>query len=99
MAKDLRTFIHQLSTVMPDEIRMVADEADPRFGVTAIAGKLAQEGKFPALYFTRLKGSSLPLVINLTASYERLALALGSDIAEWPGPTASGRRNPFPLKW
>jgi 2,5-furandicarboxylate decarboxylase 1 len=95
MAKDLRSFIHQLSTAMPDDIQTVAGEVDPRFGVTAIAGKLAQEGKFPALYFTRLKGSSLPLVINLTASHERLALALGTDVAEMA--RAYGERQARPI--
>jgi 2,5-furandicarboxylate decarboxylase 1 len=98
MGKDLRTFIHQISTAMPDEIRMVAEEVDPRFGVTAIAGKLAKEGNFPALYFSRLKGSSLPLVINLTASFERLALALGTSVAQMAGAYGERQARPVPAE-
>ena len=59
MPKDLRTFIKQVATMMPDQIQMITEQVDPRFGITAIAGKLAKEGKFPALFFTNLKGSSL----------------------------------------
>ncbi|OGQ82223.1 MAG: 4-hydroxybenzoate decarboxylase [Deltaproteobacteria bacterium RIFCSPLOWO2_12_FULL_60_19] len=95
MAKDLRAFIHEIATTMPDEIQLVTEEVDPRFGVTALAGKLAQQQRFPALYFTRMKGSDLPLVINLTASYERLALALGTTVAEMA--TAYGERQAKPI--
>lgn len=82
MAKDLRTFIHQVAATMPDQIQMITAEVDAKFGITAVAGKLATEGKFPALFFTNLKGSSLPLVINLTATYERLALALDTNVSD-----------------
>jgi 4-hydroxy-3-polyprenylbenzoate decarboxylase len=82
MSKDLRSFIKQVATTMPDQIQMITEEVDAKFGITAVAGRLAKEGKFPALYFTRVKGSRIPVVINLTASYERLALALGTNIKE-----------------
>jgi 2,5-furandicarboxylate decarboxylase 1 len=82
MAKDLRSFIKEVSATMPDQIQMVTEEVDAKFGITAVAGKLAKEGRFPALYFTRVKGSRIPVVINLTASYERLALALGTNVRE-----------------
>ena len=41
MPKDLRIFIHQISSLMPDQIQMITEEVEPKFGVTAIAGKLA----------------------------------------------------------
>lgn len=62
MPKDLRGFIKELAATMPEQIHSVTDQVDPRFGVTAIAARLAKEGKFPALFFTNLKGSSLPLL-------------------------------------
>lgn len=67
---------------MPDQIRLITAEVGAKFGITSIAGKLAKEGKFPALYFRNVEGSRLPVVINLTATYERLALALGTDVRD-----------------
>lgn len=82
MSKDLRSFLGEFASAMPEEIRLVTAEVDVKFGITAIAGRLAKEGKFPALFFTNVRGSRLPLVINLTARYERLALALGTTVAD-----------------
>ncbi|MDP6559683.1 MAG: hypothetical protein QF619_06130 [Candidatus Binatia bacterium] len=49
MAKDLRSFIKEVSVTMPDQIHMITEEVDAKFGITAVAGRLAKEGKFPAL--------------------------------------------------
>lgn len=98
MAKDLRSFIQQVASMMPDQIHMITQEVEPKFGVTAIAGKLAKEGKFPALYFTKLKGSSLPLVINLTASYERLALALNTNAGDMAKVYGERQLKPIPAQ-
>ena len=38
----------------------------------------ARQNQYPAFFFRRIKNSSLPLLMNLTATYERLALALGT---------------------
>lgn len=95
MPKDLRSFIEQLANAMPDQIQMITAEVEPKFGITAIAGKLAKQGRFPALLFTNVKGSSLPLVINLTASYERLALALGTDVSEFVRVYGQRQANPL----
>ena len=96
MPKDLRFFIEQLANATPDQIQMITAEVEPKFGITAIAGKLAKQGRFPALLFTNVKGSSLPLVINLTASYERLALALGTDVSELVRAYGQRQANPLP---
>jgi len=82
MAKDMRTYIRQLEEQRPDDLLTVRREVDPKFGVTAIIQKLEQEGRFPVVFFERVKGSSLPLVINLTASYPRLALTVDSTLKD-----------------
>ena len=82
MAKDLRAFIEQLAAAAPDQIHMVTRRVDRRFDITAIAERLGEDGRFPALIFTDVEGSSMPLVINLTATYERLALALDTSVPE-----------------
>ncbi|MFQ5872633.1 MAG: UbiD family decarboxylase [Dehalococcoidia bacterium] len=96
MSKDLRSFIKQVATTMPDQIRMITAEVDAKFGITAIAEKLAKEGKFPALFFTKVRGSSLPLVINLTASYERLALALDASVSDMVRVYGQRQTRPLP---
>lgn len=98
MAKDLRSFIRQVASMTPEEIQMVTARVSPKFGVTAIAGKLAKEGKFPALFFTQIEGSALPLVINLTASYERLALALGTTVSEMAKVYGERQAKPIPAE-
>jgi 2,5-furandicarboxylate decarboxylase 1 len=77
-SKDLKHFIRQIIERMPGDIKRVDRDVDPRFGCTALAEKFARQNDYPALFFPRIDGSPLPLVTNLTATYERLALALGT---------------------
>ncbi len=63
----------------------VPAEVDPCLEITEIYDRIVkQEG--PALLFRKVKGSSIPLAINLFGSSERMALALGvknlTEIAE-----------------
>ena len=63
---------------MPGNIKAVDQEIAPRFGCTALGELFARQNQYPAFFFRRIKNSSLPLLMNLTATYERLALALGT---------------------
>ena len=76
--KDLRHFVKELIRVMPGNIKAVDQEIAPRFGCTALGELFARQNQYPAFFFRRIKNSSLPLLMNLTATYERLALALGT---------------------
>ncbi len=82
MPKDLRSFIAEVSERRPDDLKMITEPVDPKFGITAVAAKLERLGQFPALYFTNVRGSEIPLVVNLTATYERLAMALGTTVED-----------------
>lgn len=95
MPKDMRTFIDQLVREAPEEIKRVTAECDPRFGVTAVGAKFEQRDQFPALYFDRVKGSRLPLVLNLTASYRRLALSLGTTVERMVQDYGERQGNPI----
>lgn len=79
MGKDMRSFIKQVMK-KPGEIVVVEEPVDPRFEVTGIAAKLGSKGQFPAILCRKVIGSDLPVIINLTATYERLALALGTTL-------------------
>jgi 2,5-furandicarboxylate decarboxylase 1 len=80
MAKDMRSFIKQVVTERPGEVVAVEQEVDPKFEITGIASKLGLKGQYPALICEKVKGSKVPVIINLTATYERLALALGTTV-------------------
>ena len=96
MAKDLRAFIEQLADSDPDQVRVVTRRVDRRFDVTAIAARLGEEGRFPALFFTDVEGSSMPLAINLTATYERLALALDTGVPDMARVYGERQASPIP---
>lgn len=81
MAKDLRTYLAQLREARPNDLKVVEKEVDPKWEITAHIEKLRRDGDgFPAVLFNNVKGSKLPVLINLCGSYERLALAIGTDV-------------------
>lgn len=82
MSKDLRSFLRDIRAHRPGELKCVSDAVDPRFGATGLAERFARENQYPALYFERVGDSRIPLVLNLTATYDRLALALGTTVAD-----------------
>ena len=82
MPRDLRTFIEDVVERFPDEIKTVDAEVDPRFGITAVAARFERQGRHPALFFPKVMHSRLPVVVNLSATYERLALGIGTTVQE-----------------
>ncbi|MEE9550425.1 MAG: UbiD family decarboxylase [Candidatus Binatia bacterium] len=82
MGKDLRTYLQELTRKNPNEVVVVDREVDPKYEASAIVEKFEQQEKFPLVFFKKIKGSAFPLIINLGASYERLALAMGSTSVE-----------------
>jgi 2,5-furandicarboxylate decarboxylase 1 len=80
MPKDLRTFLTELERARPDDLIRVRREVDARFEACAVAAKLEQQGRHPALLFEHVKGAALPALTNLCATFDRLALSLGTDI-------------------
>lgn len=83
MPKDLRTYLEQLRRERPQDLKIVDKEVDPKWEITAMIEKLRREQNgFPAVLFTNVKGSKIPALINLAGSYERLALAIDSDLQD-----------------
>ena len=76
---DLRGFIAYLQAEHPEHIVRITKEVDPRFGVSGILERLEKDGRFPLVIFDNVKGSDIPLVANMHASFERLRLALGME--------------------
>src|SRR5947209_20129827 len=96
MAKDLRTYLDELLEKRPKDVVVVDREVDPRYEACAIVEKFERESKFRLLFFKNIKNSKIPLVINLGATYERLALALGSPtVPQMVKDLAQRERNPL----
>lgn len=74
---DLQSFLKQLEEKHPGEVAYVDAEINPAYEPSALVAKLDAQGKRPLIVFTNVKGSTYPVVTNVTASRKRLALALG----------------------
>ena len=71
---DLREFIAALERA--GELRRIRTEVDPILEITEIADRVSKRGG-PALLFERVKGSSMPVLINAFGSPARMSLAFG----------------------
>ncbi len=60
------------------EVCRITAEVDPELEITEIADRQVKSGG-PVLWFDRVRGSSMPLVINTFASARRTAWALGVE--------------------
>jgi 4-hydroxy-3-polyprenylbenzoate decarboxylase len=60
------------------ELKVVKTEVDPNLEITEIVDRVVKSGG-PALLFTNVKGSSIPLAINLFGTKQRMAWSLGVE--------------------
>lgn len=80
---NLQEFIKRLREM--GELREIKAEVDPVCEITEIYDRVIKE-EGPALYFSNVKGSSIPLLINLYGSKKRMAASLGvEDVNEIAG--------------
>ena len=77
MAKDLRHFLAEIEQKLPDEIAYVDRQINPKHQLSGVLRKLQDEDRYPAVMFNKVKGSNMPVISNLFASTNRLALAFG----------------------
>lgn len=80
MPKDLRTFIDQVINERPGDIRVVDTPVDPHFGMTAWGARFDRRGEHPAFLFRNIEGRATAGITNLVATWERMALALGTNV-------------------
>ena len=80
VCQNLAEFIDRLR--QEGELVEIATEVDPRLEITEIYDRVVKRGG-PALLFQKVKGSSMPLAVNLFGSFRRMSLALGvSELEE-----------------
>jgi len=78
MSKDLRTFLRDVAAARPTDLHMVTRRVSVECEPTAVIERLEAEGRHPAVLFTDVAGSGIPLIINVLASFNRLAVAFGT---------------------
>lgn len=99
MAQDLRTYLEELVRTRPEQLKIVEEEVDPEFEATAIVHKMEKDPKypgFPAVLFKNIKGSKIPLLLNLHGTYERVALSIGADVPGMVPEYARREGSPVP---
>lgn len=99
MRQDLRTFLQDLATKRPQQLKVVEAEVDPVFEAAAIVERLRTDSSyptFPAVLFKTIKGSQLPLLMNLHGTFERIALSIDSDVQHMVPDYAAREGSPIP---
>jgi 4-hydroxy-3-polyprenylbenzoate decarboxylase len=76
MARDLRQFLIQLE--QRGQLKRITAPVDPDLEIAEIANRLLLAGG-PALLFENVKGSSMPLAINVLGTVERVCWAMNME--------------------
>src|SRR4051794_9760906 len=78
--RDLQEFIRHLESI--GQLKRIRVEVDPILEAGEISQRVLRD-RGPALLFERPKGSSVPLVMNLFGTMERIHAALGREPAQF----------------
>lgn len=70
------------------QLKIISTEVNPELEITEIVNRVVKSGG-PALLFTNVKGSNIPLAINLFGTKERIAWSLGVENIEEIGERLS----------
>ena len=99
MAKDLRTFLKNVAASYPDRIKTIEAEVDPKFELTATVERFEALNEEPIVFFKKVKGSPMPVIANVTASYDMLALSIDTTKEKMVEEYAKRELNSFPPKY
>lgn len=90
MSKDLRSFLREVVERRPGDVKVVDATVDPQWGITAWGAEYASRGEHPAFVFTDVQGAATACATNLSATWERMAIALGTTVADLRGASKIG---------
>lgn len=82
MSQDWRNFIERWQRLRPEGVLRLPGPFSPRFEPSAVIMELERAGRHPLVIFESVEGSAMPVVANLLASRERLAMALKVETPE-----------------
>jgi len=96
VTQDLRHFLRLVEERAPRLVRRVKKEVSPRWEISALQKRLEADGDLPILWFEKVAGHSMPVVVNLFASKHHLALALDTSAEEVVSRFSSAQERPIP---
>lgn len=96
MSRDLRDFLRLVEARAPNLLRKVKREVSPRFEISALQKRLEADRDLPILWFEKVAGHRMPVVVNLFASKAHLALALDTAPEEVVSRFAAAQERPIP---
>ncbi|MCX6080845.1 MAG: UbiD family decarboxylase [Chloroflexi bacterium] len=76
---DLRSFLQKVRSCLPDQFLSISEEVPLDYTSTALSTELERQGRRPVLFFENIKDYPEPLVANLFASRDVLALSIDAD--------------------
>jgi len=100
MAKDLRSFIDQVTREAPEMFLVVKKDVDCHYEISALLQYLEDNGKYPMVLFQNVKNlrgkiPSLRLITNVAAARERVAMAIDSTINKVAMDYVTREQNPL----
>ncbi|MBI5583005.1 MAG: UbiD family decarboxylase [Deltaproteobacteria bacterium] len=78
MVQDLRSFLEKFEQLFPREVLRIDRELNPEYEPSAVIMELERDRRYPVVFFENIRGSAFPVVANVLATRQRLALALGA---------------------
>jgi len=79
---NLRTFLGLVLEKRPGDVFVVDREVDPKYEIMGFVERFERQKKSPVFFFKKVNGTSLPVLVNLHASFERLMLMFGTKTKE-----------------
>jgi len=79
---NLRSFLKVVVEKHPEDWLIIDKEVDPKYEIMGFVEKFERQKKSPVLFFKKVRGTSLPVLVNLYASFERLMLMVDAKTKE-----------------
>ncbi|MCG6533806.1 MAG: UbiD family decarboxylase [Syntrophales bacterium LBB04] len=92
----LREYLQEVESQAQDQVLKIDREVDPLYEISAVVTLLERRRQTPILWFTNVKGSKFPVVVNVAASKARLASAIGATQKELVQGYLNRSDNPLP---
>lgn len=74
--KDLRSFLQEVQQKTPDDFINIKEPVSAQCNATSIVLELEKKNLFPILFFEKITNLNIPVVCNLLANRDRMALAV-----------------------
>lgn len=96
--QDWRSFIERVEKSGSSQVLRVQGSVDPAHEITAFMTEMEKSGRSPVVVFENVKGSSVPVVTNLSGSRSRLAMAFNVGEKEIWQEYSRRMKTPLPEK-